>query len=288
MQERTLSALWARQVTVPLWAHIPLKYGSHAIDTIAQMPIPRWLRRPVFAQYAKRHGIDLSECELTLEEFPTFEAFFLRELKSGVRVQAPPGDGYLNSPCDCTVTNVQPANGETVLQAKGRTYSLRELVGPSVNCEPLLGGYVVTQYLSGRDYHHVHVPVEGHFRGMWRIEGTRRMCVMPASIERYDNVYVRNRRVVWLADGTGPCEGLRIAVVLVGAGYVGRIDIADSWEADADIASIRCAPGDLLGSFVFGSTVITIVVGERARDWQAAITSGPCKVGERLGKFAES
>ena len=46
-----------------------------------------------------------------------------------------------------------------------------------------------------------------------------------------------------------------------------------------------CAPGDDLGTFEFGSTVVLLIAGPRAADWAPLRTDGSARVGERLGAY---
>jgi phosphatidylserine decarboxylase len=64
---------------------------------IAEMQIPRLLRRPVFTAYAKFYKANLKEIELPLREYPTFAAFFTRKIK---RVFPEAQPNTVSSPCD--------------------------------------------------------------------------------------------------------------------------------------------------------------------------------------------
>ena len=108
------------------------------------------------------------------------------------------------------------------------------------------------------------------------------------------SLYVRNRRAVWIAGGTGPDDGLAVAAVLVGATHVGGCVIDARWLSGrelprtgrVEVPGLPCAPGDDLGAFELGSTVVLLVGGERAGAFAFGRALGPVKVGERLGAFA--
>src|SRR5205814_1622573 len=123
--------------------------------------------------YARFTGADLTEARLPLDGFPSLGAFFLRELKDGARpISADPS--ALCSPVDGTVQSLCPVERGTVLQAKGRAYSVAELLGPmnpaSSNLE---GGYAWTIYLSPRDYHRIHAPEACTLEALAWIQGDR-------------------------------------------------------------------------------------------------------------------
>jgi phosphatidylserine decarboxylase len=106
-------------------------------------------------------------------------------------------------------------------------------------------------------------------------------------------LYERNRRATWLAEGTGPDAGLEVAAILVGATHVGGVIIDPRWlggrELPRDgalaVAGLACAPGQDLGTFQFGSTVVLLIGGAKAGQWQPALAAGPVRVGQRLGSF---
>jgi phosphatidylserine decarboxylase len=51
------------------------------------------------------------------------------------------------------------------------------------------------------------------------------------------------------------------------------------------VKDLPCLPGEDLGTFQFGSTVVLLVTGPRAKDWEPVRRSGAVKVGQRLGLF---
>jgi phosphatidylserine decarboxylase len=106
-------------------------------------------------------------------------------------------------------------------------------------------------------------------------------------------LYERNRRATWTALGSGSCEGLEVAAVLVGATHVGGVVIDGRWldgrtlpkDGGLSVAALPCLPGEDLGTFEFGSTVVLLVGGPRAADWTPVRTTGDVNVGQRLGAY---
>ena len=62
-----------------------------------------------------------------------------------------------------------------------------------------------------------------------------RWPVNEASTAFTPRLYVRNRRAYWIARGTGPCEGLVLAAVLVAATHVGGAVIDARWLSDRSL-----------------------------------------------------
>ena len=149
-------------------------------------------------------------------------------------------------------------------------------------------------YLSPRDYHRIHVPLEGQVVAVARVEGEL-WPVNDASTSHVPRLYERNRRAAWLAQGNGADEGLEVAAVCVGATHVGGVIIDERWlegrnlpkDGGLAVTHLPCQPGDDLGTFQFGSTVVLLIGGPRAKDWTPLRTEGSVKVGQRLGAFRE-
>jgi phosphatidylserine decarboxylase len=84
-----------------------------------------------------------------------------------------------------------------------------------------------------------------------------------------------------------------VAVVLVGATHVGGVIIDDRWlkgrtlprDGGFPVNALPCLPGEDLGTFQFGSTVVLLIGGPKAGAWKPLRTEGSVKVGERLGAF---
>jgi len=125
-----------------------------------------------------------------------------------------------------------------------------------------------------------------------RVEGEL-WPVNAASTTHVARLYERNRRATWVAEGTGPDEGLEVAAVLVGATHVGGVLIDPRWLGGRDlprdgalaVPRLDCRAGEDLGTFQFGSTVVLLIGGPRAGSWHPCQDAGPVRVGQRLGSF---
>ncbi len=280
----------------PLSLHVlrvyPKKLGSSLAGWAAERTLPRWTRAALLGHFARAYDIDLAEAQYPLADYSSFQAFFTRRLKPGLRPQALPVPGSLNSPVDARVVASGRIEQGTVLQAKGLPYRISELLKHDPDPVRFEGGHYLTLYLSPRDYHRIHVPLEGRLKAVGRVEGEL-WPVNDASTQHVPRLYERNRRATWIAEGTGADEGLEVAVVLVGATHVGGVIIDDRWLEGRTlpknggflVKDLPCAPGEDLGTFQFGSTVVLLVGGPKAGAWRPLRTEGAVKVGERLGAF---
>ena len=144
---------------------------------------------------------------------------------------------------------------------KGRPYDVGELIGQPTLGRDYVGGQHAVIYLSPRDYHRVHSPIDG---SLVRLLATPGDCYPVNSLgERYvPRLLVRNRRVTFFIESE---DKRPIALVMVGALIVGKISVNALGESDIstgqhDLGSgVRVQRGDEIGSFHLGSTVVLLV-----------------------------
>jgi len=270
----------------------PKRLGSALAGWAANREIPRPLRPLLLGGFARHYAIEVSEAEFAVEDYPSLQAFFTRRLKPGLRPQAEPIPGAINSPVDARIFACGRVEKDTLIQAKGLPYSATELLKHIPDPGRFEGGHYLTLYLSPQDYHRIHVPLEGTVTAVARVEGEL-WPVNDASTTHVARLYERNRRAVWLAKGQGVDEGLEVAAVLVGATHVGGVVIAERWlggralpqDGGFAVPGLPCHPGEDLGTFEFGSTVVLLIGGPRAADWAPQAREGKVRLGQRLGAF---
>ncbi|MBI1754090.1 MAG: phosphatidylserine decarboxylase [Acidobacteria bacterium] len=295
-----LALLWAAYVL--LWTPGPLslrtlglypkKLGSRVVGWAANRTLPASWRLPLLGRFAAHYGIDLGEAEHPLADYPSLQALFTRRLKPGLRPQDPAVPGFVNSPVDGRIIACGRIEAGMAIQAKGLPYGIAELLKHDPRAPRFEGGHFLTLYLSPKDYHRIHVPIEGQVSAVGRVEGEL-WPVNDASTGHVPRLYERNRRATWTALGAGADEGLEVAAVLVGATHVGGVVIDGRWlggralpqDGGFPVDQLPCAPGEDLGTFEFGSTVVLLIGGPRAAQWEAGRTAGGVKVGQRLGGY---
>src|SRR6185503_17417827 len=114
-------------------------------------------------------------------------------------------------------------------------------------------------YLSPRDYHRVHSPVEGTIVMVRSMPGDY-YPVNAIGVRHVHNLFVRNRRVS-IAIDTPKESGLgRVTLVMVAAMIVGRITVTGIDARDVPLGDhapgSKIGRGDELGMFHLGSTVV--------------------------------
>lgn len=242
---------------------LPRKGLSRALGRIARASAPKSVMRVAMQAYCRAYQVDLSECEIPNAGFGTFDEFFTRKLKPGSRPLDADADAVL-SPADGVIADLGPIDLTCSLRVKGRMYSVADLLGDQRAASLYAGGSFVVVYLSPRDYHRVHAPVDGRVRSVRHVPGTL-FPVNDIGLMHIPKLFARNERVVvdQESDKHGP-----VATVLVGAIGVGRITLSFNHDvvtndgkqfgeklyASADAP--RLARGEELGAFHLGSTVI--------------------------------
>lgn len=226
-----------------------------------------------------------------------FNSFFTRALRPGARPINSEARALV-SPVDGETSELGALQGEHLIQAKGKSYSVCTLLGADEDdCRTFFGGEFFTAYLHPRNYHRVHMPARGRLETMIYIPG-RLFSVNPSSTRNISHLFTRNERVACLFRG----EHNVFAVVLVGALCVGHIETvwagavastcarrAARWSYGD--ASGRPAPvlerGAELGRFNMGSTVIVLLPPGAGR-WRPDLGPGrQVQVGEKIGELLD-
>ena len=234
----------------------------------------------------------MAEAGADIDTYPTLEDLFVRKLRPGTR-RIDPEPSVVVSPVDGTWGAQGTVTAGTILQVKGRSYSLAALLGSAEDAERYEGGHYVTIYLAPRDYHRIHTPLSGRVTEAVVIPGAL-MPVFPEALERVDGLFARNERIVTYLDT--PNAG-RLAVVKVGATLVGRISLAydqDIWSNRPGQQQRRVhydpprmlQKGGEVGAFELGSTVV--LVCEAGQVTLDAMPEGThLRMGQRIGQLGK-
>jgi phosphatidylserine decarboxylase len=280
-------------------ARLPQPALSRMTGRLADVRIPRPLRRPLLGAFARITGIDASEAVLPLAEYPTLDAFFVRRLRDGLR-HWPPGERDIGSPVDGIFGECGRVDDGRLLQAKGRRYTVGELLADDTAAPRFRNGTFVTLYLSPRHYHRIHAPAGGRVTELRRVPGALLPVNRPA-VENIERLFPRNERAVCMIDGpAGP-----IAVVAVGAFNVGRITASFGVGGrgvgrqitnfpDRDPRASRFDPavpierGDEIMAFHLGSTVVLLFEADRVVLDDSVEPGKEVRLGTRIGAFIGS
>lgn len=248
-----------------------------------RVPVPRPLRRHLLGALAWALRMDLTEASDPLAAYRSASALFTRELKPGAR-SWPEREGVAGSPVDGIVGQSGRIEDGRVLQAKGREYTIAELLDDELMAGRLAGGSYLTIYLSPRHYHRIHAPVGGTVSRARHVPG-RLLPVNTPAVRLVDRLFPRNERLITYIDGGAGEPGgageeaaggtgrrgaaSPVAVVAVGAFNVGRITAAfdetlvtNRRRARSETRlydpPVSVSRGDELMTFHLGSTVVLL------------------------------
>ena len=224
-----------------------------------------WIKNLQISLISKLVSVDWSESRLQdVSDFENFNAFFTRELAKNLRPIDPTPSSFV-SPCDGKISQAGRITADRILQAKGRSNSLGELLAHDPSAKEFVNGFFHTIYLSPRDYHRVHMPMTGRLQRMIHVPG-RLFSVAPYTVRQVPNLFARNERVISLFDTSHGTMGL----VLVGAMLVSSMQTVWSGvitpprgrkvvSADMARRKIKLSKGREMGRFNMGSTVILLL-----------------------------
>lgn len=260
---------------------LPRERITRAVGHLCDLPLPPRLSNAVVGIYVRAYDVDMGEAITPTGAFGSFDDFFTRSLRAGMRPDL--GDEHgLVSPADGRVESVGPVERGGELQIKGKPYRVEDLIGDGEDAKRYYGGEFVVVYLHPRDYHRVHTPVAGTMSIVRSMPGD--LYPVNAIGERHvASLFSRNRRVAMAIDT--PSSG-RVTVVMVSAMIVGRVTVTAIEGRDAPIGVHRLEPGpalargDEIGIFHLGSTAVVFVEPGRFPPLHRRV--GEIRVGEPL------
>ena len=242
-------------------------------------------------------GFDVATDEIlhdVPDGFSTFNEFFIRELKPGARPVDTDAAAFV-APVDGTVSTAGLLHADSILQAKGLSYTLDDLLATDIDdARVFVDGSYATIYLAPFNYHRVHAPLDGELVRVSYVPGDL-YSVNANTVAKLPGLFYRNERLIMHFDTVcGP-----VAVILVGALNVGSIstpwggEIRPRKSGVVEVLDLPAGPrqfakGDLLGWFNMGSTVITLLPRD-ACIWNQNIKAGSTlKMGESIGRLYET
>ncbi len=253
----------------------------------------RWtlIKTPVIRIFSWAYGVDMTEADrANHSDYESFNDFFTRELNPQARpVCAAPG--AIVSPVDGCISELGDIRDDCLLQAKDIDYSLDQLLGHSRQlCDCFNDGSFATIYLSPKDYHRIHAPLDARLTESFYIPGTL-YSVSHTTVNHIPGLFTKNERLVTVFD----TEAGKMAMIMVGAMIVRGIRTA--WRKEIyppgtvtrdrfDVWPVF-TKGEEVAKFELGSTVI--VLFEKGRvTWDHALQAeSSVKLGRQLAAITD-
>jgi phosphatidylserine decarboxylase len=256
----------------------------------------RTLKNALIGAFLARYTVDLTEAARAYrDDYDSFNDFFTRAL----RPEARPVSNAKNSfvcPADGTISQLGRIKGDSILQAKGRDYSLAALLAGDNELERrIIDGSFATIYLAPHNYHRVHTPAEAKIVNVRYVPG-RLFSVNNRTARCVGNLFARNERIiVELETSAGTVVLILVGAMLVGSmelvGYDVDAAIRDHqnsklpFQIAADTSGQNQARGAEIGRFNMGSTVILLTEPKRVTWDPALIHASEVRVGQAIASI---
>ncbi|MFT3921957.1 MAG: archaetidylserine decarboxylase [Myxococcales bacterium] len=210
----------ASRVAAELLRVLPRKQLSSVMGRLADITAPPPLVRGAIQTFARVYDVDMGEAVVPPDGYRSFDAFFTRALRPGMR-SVDMRDDVVVSPADGRIEDLGTIEPNARFMVKGFEYEVGELLGAPEEAARFQGGTFFIVYLSPRDYHRVHAPVDGRVRRARHVDGTL-YPVNSIGLTYVPKLFARNERVVTVqASRFG-----ETATIMVGAIGVGRISVS--------------------------------------------------------------
>ncbi|BCA97147.1 phosphatidylserine decarboxylase proenzyme [Legionella antarctica] len=255
---------------------------QHGLTTfagcVANVKNPK-VKNYIIERFIRKYQVNMREALIEdPSAYACFNDFFIRHLKPECR---PLSQADIVSPVDGCISEIGSIKEGQLIQAKGRSYSVEDFLAcDKVMAKQFVDGKFATLYLSPKDYHRVHMPMEAELKSMIYIPGAL-FSVQPTTARVVPKLFARNERLaVFFETRVGP-----MVMVLVGATIVGAI--GTSWHGDLKRAKKKVvfdyadnpmhkilAKGKEMGFFKLGSTVVLLFAKGHKLHWGESLKAG--------------
>jgi phosphatidylserine decarboxylase len=240
--------------------------------------IPRRLTTQLVGWFSKRRQPLLRDLSIGLwqlfadvdlrdaakNQFESLHDCFIRELKPGART-IDPDPNVMVSPCDAIVGACGAVEGDKLIQAKGKGYTLDELLVDPALAARYRDGRYVTLRLTSSMYHRFHAPCDLTIEHVTYVAGDT-WNTNPIALARVERLFCKNERAILRARLPAPDGGeaplvtlVPVASILVASIRLHRVDVLLHLRHPGP-NEIACrapfARGEEMGWFELGSTIL--------------------------------
>src|SRR3989338_4821310 len=189
-----------------------MKLFTKLIGLLARIRKPQPLVQLLIKIYCKLYKIDTSK--QNIDYYPTLNSFFTRSI-SRDRDNDPQ---TLVSPADGQLVQLGNIEESTLIQIKGSTYTLNELLKNDALAHQFINGSYCNIHLRPFDYHRFHMPISASISGYGYIKG--KLFPVNVRARKYiAKLYTKNERLITILE-TPYGKILFIAIGALGVGAI--------------------------------------------------------------------
>jgi phosphatidylserine decarboxylase len=243
-----------------------------------------WLqRRPrsrhKVGPFITKYGLNPKEFEKSIDQFTSFDDFFIRKLKPGARA-IDPDPQVIVAPADGRYWCAPQIDQTDSFYVKGEKFCIDELLQDKALGHKFAGGTMVIARLCPSDYHRFHFPCSGRASSPRLINGLLG-SVNPESLKLNIRTFVQNKRMITEIESeeVGHCLFIDVGATCVGT-------IHQTFQPNSQVKK-----GDEKGYFSFGGSSIILLFepGRLVLDRDLIETSARfaelrCLMGQSIGR----
>ncbi|MCD6653487.1 MAG: phosphatidylserine decarboxylase [Sulfurovum sp.] len=261
---------------------------SNAFGKFASKAFPKPIQNVINKGYVSLMKLDMSEFK-DPSQYPTLNALFTRSFVKERAIET--DETALISPADSLITDYGKITEGKAYQIKGMSYDVDALLGDDYQGKAALleGGDFINFYLSPKDYHRYHMPLDLKIKSLTHIPGKIYPVNMPL-LRNKMNLFIENERVVIeCKDHKGKMHFL----VLVGALNVGKMVVTfeEKVKTNANIyytshytfSDLSLKKGEMFGWFEMGSTIV--ILSEKESIQTEVAINQKVFFGQKIGKI---
>ena len=260
---------------------------SQYFGKFAKKEFPRPIQELINGSYTKFMKLDLKEFKSS-KHYKSLNELFTRDLI--IKREIDGSKDIFISPTDSLITELGKLKNDTALQIKGMEYSVEELLTYYCrdNFSKVENGDFMNFYLSPKDYHRYHSPVDFKLKKLIHVPGK----LYPVNLKYLNKeleLFVQNERVVLECEK----DSKIFYMVFIGALNVGQMvfEFEPRVETNKDTKEIKVytyenieiSKADCLGYFKMGSTVV--MIWEKDFVVLEDLLNQNVKFGEKIAKY---
>ncbi len=237
------------------------------------------LSKKKIAPFIETFGVDTSEFKKGVGQFSSFNDFFTRELKEGVR---PISDTTAVMPADGRYLFFKTADEAPFFSIKKQKFTLESFLQDQDLAKKYEKGPLIIGRLCPFDYHRFHFPIDSKPSRARPVEGAL-YSVNPIALAIRPSIFCENRRLITSLKSEIFGE---VLMVEIGATNVGSIH--QTYQPDTAYRK-----GDEKGYFSFGGSAIALLFPKGMLTIDPALLANTkrgyetyCQMGESINNFS--